>query len=161
MWLTVITRYWKPLAALLLAGTLFALGVSAGNHWSAARVLRVQLAQAKADADQKARALELTQVELTKQTKVLDDYDRAKAAPDPVSAGLAGRLRVLTIQGACPVLPVAGASGAAPAAGSPGSDDEAERVLGLSEAVFSACHRDAVRFQALINLEKARVAIPP
>jgi hypothetical protein len=83
--------------------------------------------------------------EIQRLNAVVAKYVAQEGTPDPIVAGVAGRLfkyKILTNTVSCPAAPAPGASSAS---GVPPSPEEPERFIAASQAVFDAAARDAAR----------------
>lgn len=114
-------------------------------------------AQLQAVTDDLTAQIQTSDAKRAALQKVVDAYDQEKDKRDSDTADLAQRLQhaqaAAASAGRCSV-PAAGsvASGTQAASPQPGSDQSAERLSGLTQAVFDACSADAKQLNAVVQL---------
>jgi hypothetical protein len=94
------------------------------------------------------------EAESTRRQGIIDAYDRSKASPNPIVAGLGERVLIYSRGPGCPAVPgavaVAGGTDASPEVA--GRDERVERLSGLTQAVYTACDDDAAQMTSMIDM---------
>lgn len=132
-----------------------------GGNATRAAAEAAHAAQLATVVDVLERQRNAAQTESDRRKGIIDAYDLKKDIPSPSVPGLARRVLVFTPGAGCGPVPRAAAMavGTVAAAALPGSDASAERLLGLTQAVFDAADGDAKQMTAMIALATPPVVV--